>query len=547
MFISHETKQFGIWRIAGMVLLLSLLLGACNLSLSPESSQETEATSTALVIPTEAVFEEPTVIPEPVMQTEGQDFFLPFDQCFDLDTGVSDTAEAEGCDFSIQSGPDDTGTSIEFFPAVPASFAFAGVYQEEPSLDQCMLSPVLSSDPAVVSPVGFFVCYQTDDGRYGVMHFTNLDAVNGVSFDWKTYAESGAVPIVLATATPTLVIETAEADDGFLVQGTGTSLTYEQCFDLDEGAAFVDDPACDFEIDPGTDEFTMTFIPVAPSRYTFEGAFTNPPALEQCVGSTHYKSDIEVINPLDMHICYQTLDGYFGYFVFRSIDSSGVSFDWYTYDVSGELPEVTATPTATPTMEIPAEDPRSKLGDPFFMDNLDDAGNWSLYSDSHVSFALTSSAVQLKAFNADLYEGFLISWVDISDVYMEIETTTVNCAGADRYGLLLRANEGSGNWPTYLFGVTCDGRYSLRLWDGDSFNQLVAWANSAHINTGTGQTNRIGLWADEGIFQMYVNGHNLGSFTDTTMSSGEFGVFVGSAQTANMTVDLKKVEVWHLP
>lgn len=214
-----------------------------------------------------------------------------------------------------------------------------------------------------------------------------------------------------------------------------------------------------------------------------------------------------------------------------------------------ETQEATATPvpTDTPTPTSLPSDPRTALGEPDFLDTFQNGDNWALYEDDHVRFRITDGTLRMVAFNPDFWDGFVLSWPVISDFYLEMTATTRTCSGRDNYGLVARAGNSDNGYAAYLFGISCDGRYSLRIWDGESFTKLIDWTESEHIEAGSKQTNRIGFMADGDTISLYANGNLLEETQDDTFDEGKFGVFVGSANTSDFTVLDDEIAYWELP
>ncbi|HZD55283.1 MAG TPA: hypothetical protein VE136_01060 [Anaerolineales bacterium] len=207
----------------------------------------------------------------------------------------------------------------------------------------------------------------------------------------------------------------------------------------------------------------------------------------------------------------------------------------------------TPTPTATPTPTNLPSDPGAALGEPDFLDTFQNGDNWALYEDDHVRFRINDGTLRMVAFNPELWDGFVLSWPVIDDFYLEMTATTKTCSGRDNYGLVARAGNSDNGYAAYLFGISCDGRYSLRIWDGENFTRLVDWTESEHIEAGSDQTNRIGFMADGDILSLYANGSLLEKTQDDTFDEGKFGVFVGSANTSDFTVLDDEIAYWELP
>ncbi len=209
-------------------------------------------------------------------------------------------------------------------------------------------------------------------------------------------------------------------------------------------------------------------------------------------------------------------------------------------------PPATDTPAATPT--FPSGDPRLSLGNPDFYDNFASGANWPLYEDDHVSFRINDQTqLIMTAFKPEQWDGFMLTNPTADDFYLEMTARFRQCSGLDRYGLVFRSVSTDQGYVGYLFGVSCDGRYSLRRWDGKNFIKLIDWTESDILNSGSQQGNRIGVMANGNRFSLYANGVLLKETSDDTHASGRFGVFIGSANTANFKVEVEEVSQWDLP
>jgi hypothetical protein len=212
-------------------------------------------------------------------------------------------------------------------------------------------------------------------------------------------------------------------------------------------------------------------------------------------------------------------------------------------------PDMTPTPTTpTPTTEATTTggDPDLPTGDPAWKDSFSSGDNWPLYEDDHVRFSVSDGKAVLTAFNADYYEGWMLSWPQLTDFYLEGTFKTGTCSGRDRYGLMTRSTSSDDGYIGYLFGVTCDGRYSLRTWDGEQFEEIIPWTVSDQIQVGSDKTNKLGFWAKGNSLILYVNRNRVGQVTDSTHENGRFGLFVGAVATANFKVQVEEVAYWNL-
>ena len=208
-----------------------------------------------------------------------------------------------------------------------------------------------------------------------------------------------------------------------------------------------------------------------------------------------------------------------------------------------------ATPTDIPsaTATLPATDPKASLGDPDFEDSFANDANWPLYEDDHVSFDVDGGQLIMVAFNPDFWDGFMLAWPQVEDFYLEMTATSRQCAGLDHYGLMARAMQSERGYIGYQLGISCDGRYSLRIWDGNKHVKLIDWTESEHLRAGSNQTNRIGLLLDGKRLSLFANGNQLKEISADAFEDGKFGVFIGSVNTEDFKVRVDEIAYWSLP
>ncbi len=143
------------------------------------------------------------------------------------------------------------------------------------------------------------------------------------------------------------------------------------------------------------------------------------------------------------------------------------------------------------------------------------------------------------------WDGWMVSQPSLTDFFLVVTATPGKCSGLDRYGLLARATPDASQ--SYLFGFSCDGKYSLRIWNGLKFKMLVDWTTSPLIYSGAEQTNRLGFQAKGNKISLYANDNLLTELEDESFSEGAFGLFVGAVDTAGFSVQFDDVTYWDLP
>lgn len=219
-----------------------------------------------------------------------------------------------------------------------------------------------------------------------------------------------------------------------------------------------------------------------------------------------------------------------------------------------ETPQATATsnPTLQPTIAYtpPASDPTTKLGAPDWSDSMDNGSNWPTDKDDFTDVTFTNGMMHLTGLTTT--DGWRMTSPELENFYIEVTFQVNDCSGSDRYGIIARVPVLNTPDRGYLFAFTCDGKYSLRRWNasigakGEMVN-LFEWKNSAAINIGSSQTNRLGLMAVGDRLILYANGQNIGEVKDGTFNKGYFGVFVGARETENFTIRVDQVRIWKNP
>lgn len=206
-----------------------------------------------------------------------------------------------------------------------------------------------------------------------------------------------------------------------------------------------------------------------------------------------------------------------------------------------ETPTPTATNTAIPT--APAGDPRELLGIPDWEDNFETGAGWPMIDDDHAEMSLKEGELRMEAHNPDMWDSWMIALPKLSDFYLEMTARTGQCEAKDHYGMIVRTSDGTAG---YLYSFSCDGEFSLRIWDGEKLTTLVDWTSSEYILKGSQMTNRMGLMAKGERLSLYANGSQLTEVIDSSYMDGRFGVLVGSGATVDFKTFVSQIAYWVL-
>ncbi len=208
-------------------------------------------------------------------------------------------------------------------------------------------------------------------------------------------------------------------------------------------------------------------------------------------------------------------------------------------------PSPTATPPATNTPTPMAGDPRTALGQPAWRDTFTSATGWNIGEDSFTKAEVEDGKFVLTGLTTA--DGWRLTWPEFESAYLEATIRIGTCQGSDQYGLIFRVPDIHDPNEGYLFGFTCDGRYSLRTWDGENMNSLISSTANSAIQAGSDKVNRIGVWAENNELSLYANGTLLAKIDDSTFpDKGGFGFFIGARKTIDFTIDSEEIAYWDI-
>ena len=213
---------------------------------------------------------------------------------------------------------------------------------------------------------------------------------------------------------------------------------------------------------------------------------------------------------------------------------------------------MTATPVQVTSSVTPtAINFNEKLGMPGWKDELNSGGGWSLSKPntdmSNVTIKVENGALSMSRSVPYGGKNWWLNYQQIKDFYLQAKFITRLCSSDDQYGLVFRApnyNSGMG----YYFTITCDGHFNLMRWDGSGAANLFTWEKTDAIQTGSNQTNLLGIWAKQNVIRLYANGVLLKEISDDALiNKGHFGLFLDSRQTPGFSIELDEIAYWENP
>lgn len=133
---------------------------------------------------------------------------------------------------------------------------------------------------------------------------------------------------------------------------------------------------------------------------------------------------------------------------------------------------------------------------------------------------------------------------NFSNFVYQIEMTILTGVDDDQSGSgpIFRANASNGQQYQVLFDVNGDWQVGT---DAKTLTGDMCANPCPYFHTGVNQQNYITIRAAGNFIQIQINGYDLGSYTDSTYSSGAIGVQMNPG-TSNSSVTFAEVRVWQL-
>jgi len=236
----------------------------------------------------------------------------------------------------------------------------------------------------------------------------------------------------------------------------------------------------------------------------------------------------------------------------EDIDTDEDADDYEDETEVDETPDAEDEIDADTTPVVESDDPGVFLGDPDWKDEMEPGEYyWNLTTDQYMSVAYDEGALRLQALS-EVTGWRIASTPVLGDAYIEAVVKMGSCSNTDGYGLVFRVPEQVAYNQGYFFGITCDGKYSLRVWDGLSGeNGKTTWLRypkaNENILKGKDATNKLGILFVDDSIGLYINGELVEQFIDDTYTEGFFGLYINRDYTENLTINVDQVSYWTDP
>jgi hypothetical protein len=174
-------------------------------------------------------------------------------------------------------------------------------------------------------------------------------------------------------------------------------------------------------------------------------------------------------------------------------------------------------------------------------DFADVDSGWDVFDEDN-----TTASYAAGEYRVGVFQDSYMAWGNPKDqqfdnVVVEVDARTEEGPLDNNYGILVRYQPDGNSF--YWFEISADGYYSVDILNADEWDGLVDWVESDAINQGIGATNHIMVVCSGDQFSFYVNGTYLTGVSDSTFSSGNIGLAVGTFDEPGAIVHFDNLQV----
>ena len=220
------------------------------------------------------------------------------------------------------------------------------------------------------------------------------------------------------------------------------------------------------------------------------------------------------------------------------------------------LPQPTKTPKPTQQeVDVDTGDPAQFNGSVDWEEQFDDGAYNIPVGDNTLSYAEVVDAEYVfsaKFMNQPAWRTVNTGTGKLGTSYAEATITNQTChSNDDSAGLFFRASDIYDPDQGYLFEITCGGRYTVKMWNGEAqpggeMYTIIPFNTSDAIRKGSDKLNRIGVLNDtDGRTILYVNGQPIDEFTSVIFADGYVGVLAEAATDNGFSIAVSNIKIWN--
>ena len=209
------------------------------------------------------------------------------------------------------------------------------------------------------------------------------------------------------------------------------------------------------------------------------------------------------------------------------------------------IPTATITETATATKD--PSDPAQQLGAPAWTEDFSGSSSPWDFDYEQATFETSNGALNLRAKANPNWHSWYVSSPKLKNAYVEANIQMSNCSGMDRFGLAVRAS--SDGQQFYFMGITCDGQWGFyRMATDVNINEILGYRSAEALSEGLDEPHRIGIWMKGSSFTFYIDGKEVGTASDSTLTNeGYTGFLIVFSNNPSFTVKVDELKYWNVP
>jgi hypothetical protein len=210
-------------------------------------------------------------------------------------------------------------------------------------------------------------------------------------------------------------------------------------------------------------------------------------------------------------------------------------------------PTATQTNTVTPTATLEPGDPAQQLGSPAWTQDFSGSTSAWDFDYPQATFQTSGGYLNLVTKANANWHSWYVSSPKLQDAYVEATIKMSSCSGSDRFGLAVRAS--SDGQQFYYMGITCSGQWGFfRMAPDVEIYEIKGYQNATQLSNGTDQPHRIGIRMDGSSFTFYIDGEEVGTASDSTLTGeGYTGFLIAFANNPGFTTQVDTLRYWNIP
>jgi hypothetical protein len=94
--------------------------------------------------------------------------------------------------------------------------------------------------------------------------------------------------------------------------------------------------------------------------------------------------------------------------------------------------------------------------------------------------------------------------------------------------------------------ITCDGQWGFyRMAEDVTINEIKGYQPAEPLNNGTDKPHRVGIWMEGTSFTFFIDGEQVGTATDSTLTNEGFtGFIIAYSNNPGFTVKVDQLRYW---